>query len=117
MVRVNDEILKETANIIRSELKDPRLSSMTSVTKVDTSSDLKYCKIYVSIMGDEEQKKGALEGLKNANGFIRRLIAERINLRNTPELKFILDDSMEYSMKINKLLKDIHTGTRDEQEE
>ncbi len=104
ITRINDEILRETANIIRQELKDPRIGVMTSVVKVDTTNDLKYCKIYVSVMGDDKQKDEVLEGLKNASGFIRKQIASRINLRNTPEIKFILDDSLEYSLKISKLI-------------
>lgn len=109
MIRINDEILKEAANIIRAELKDPRMPKETlcSVTRADTTNDLKYCKIYVSVLGDDTQKKEVLEALKNASGFIRHEIAERINLRNTPELKFILDDSMEYSAKIEKLIDQV----------
>ncbi|MDR1531115.1 MAG: 30S ribosome-binding factor RbfA [Clostridiales bacterium] len=106
-MRINDEILKETANIIRAELKDPRISAMTSVTKVETSNDLKYAKIYVSVLGDEVQKAEVMTGLKSAQGFIRKQIAERINLRVTPELKFIMDSSLEHGMKISKLLSEI----------
>lgn len=102
--RINDEILKEVSQIIRSELKDPRVTTITSVTQVDTSSDLKYCKIYVSILGNEEEKGAALVGLKNSQNFIRKQLAQRINLRNTPEIKFELDNSLEYSMKISKLI-------------
>ena len=109
-MRINDEILKECANIFRTELKDPRISTMVSVTKVDTTSDLSYSKIYVSIMGDDEQKKEVLEGLKNAAGFIRGRIASSVNLRNTPELRFILDDSLEYSLKMSKLISDANKG-------
>jgi len=83
---------------------------MVSVTKVDTTSDLSYSKIYVSIMGDDEQKKEVLEGLKNAAGFIRGRIASSVNLRNTPELRFILDDSLEYSLKMSKLISDANKG-------
>ena len=110
LMRINDEILKECAGIFRTELKDPRISTMVSVTKVDTTSDLSYAKIYVSIMGDDEQKKEVLEGLKNAAGFIRGRIASSVNLRNTPELKFILDDSLEYSLKMSKLISDANKG-------
>jgi len=108
MIRVNDEIKKEVSEIIRSELKDPRVCTITSVLKTETTSDLKYCKIFVSILGDDNKKKEALEGLKNASGFIRKKIAERINLRNTPEIKFVLDDSLEYSFKISKIIDDIN---------
>ncbi len=108
MIRINDEIRKEVSEIIRSELKDPRVGTITSVLKVETTNDLKYCKIFVSILGDDEKKKEVMEGLKNAAGFIRKQIAVRINLRNTPELKFVLDDSLEYSIKISKIINDIN---------
>ena len=102
--RINDEILKEVSQIVRTELKDPRINTITSILKVDTSSDLKYCKIFVSILGDDSQKKEVLEGLTNSQGFIRKHLAKTINLRNTPEIKFVLDDSLEYSMKMSKLI-------------
>lgn len=105
--RINDEIMQEVAIIIRGELKDPRISTITSVTSVETSSDLKYCKIFVSILGDEKQKNEVLNGLDNSRGFIRKELARRINLRNTPELKFELDTSLDYSMKIEGLLDSI----------
>jgi len=113
LMRINDEILRECANILRQEIKDPRISTMVTVTKADTTSDLSYAKIFVSIMGDDAQKKEVLEGLKNASGFIRRGIAERINLRATPELKFVLDDSLEYSLKMAKLIKEANDGIID----
>lgn len=108
MIRINDEIRKEVSEIIRSGLKDPRVGTITSVLKVETTNDLKYCKIFVSVLGDDEKKKEVMEGLKNAAGFIRKQIAVRINLRNTPELKFVLDDSLEYSIKISKIINDIN---------
>ncbi len=107
MIRINDEIRKEVSEILRSELKDPRIGTITSVLKVETTNDLKYCKVYVSILGDEDKKKETIEVLKNASGYIRKLIAERINLRCTPEFKFILDDSLEYGIKISKLIDEI----------
>lgn len=106
--RINDEILREVANIIRLEIKDPRVGSMTTVVKVDTTNDLSQCKIFVSILGEKEQKEEVMEGLKNASGFIRKQLAERINLRNTPEVKFILDESLEYSIKISKLINEVN---------
>ncbi len=108
IIRINDEIQKEVSEIIRSDLKDPRIGVITSVLKVDTTSDLKYCKVYVSVLGDEDKKAEVLEVLKKAAGFIRSLIANRINLRVTPEFTFILDDSLEYSFKIDKIIKDIN---------
>lgn len=106
LIRISDEIKKEVAEIIRSEIKDPRISVITSVIKVDTTNDLKHAKIYVSVLGNDKEKNEVLEGLKNAKGFIRREIARRINLRNTPELNFILDTSLEYSDKIARLINE-----------
>ena len=109
MIRINDEILREVANIVRSEIKDHRVGSMVSVVKVDTTNDLKYCKIFVSVLGEsQEQKEEVMQGLKNASGFVRKQLAERINLRSTPEIKFVLDDSLEYSMKITKLINEVN---------
>lgn len=107
MIRINDEIQRELAQIIRSEVKDPRIGSLTSVIRVETTSDLKYCKVFVSVLGEPEEKESVMKGLKNAGGFIRHLLAERVNLRNTPELLFKLDDSVEYSVRMNKLIKEI----------
>jgi ribosome-binding factor A len=108
MIRINDEIMKEISNILRSDLKDPRIGIVTSVSKVDTTNDLKYCKVYISILGDDEKRKETMDVIKKASGFIRSLVARRINLRVTPEFTFILDDSLDYSFKIDKILKDIH---------
>ena len=107
MIRINDEIQKEISAIIRGDLKDPRIGVITSVLKVDTTNDLKYCKVYISVLGDEDKKQEVMGALKNAAGFIRSLIAQRINLRVTPELKFILDDSLEYSFKIDSLIRSV----------
>ena len=107
MTRVNDEITKELANIIRGELKDPRIGVMTSVLRVETTQDLKYCKIFITVLGNDEEKKEVMKGLKSASGYIRHLLAERINLRITPELMFRLDDSVEYGIKMSKLIEQI----------
>ena len=105
--RVNDAIFKEMSQIIRAELKDPRISAMTSVIRVETTPDLKYCKVYVSVFGGDEEKASVMKGLKNANGFIRRLIAQRVNLRITPELIFKLDESAEYAVHMDQLMAQI----------
>lgn len=105
--RINDEIFKEVSQIIRGELKDPRMGAMTSVVRVETTSDLKYCKIYVSVLGDEAQKDSVMKGLKNASGFIRHQLAQRVNLRFTPELTFKLDESAEYAVRMNQLMEQI----------
>ena len=105
--RINDEILKELSQIIRGELKDPRIGAMTSVIRVETTQDLKYCKVFVSVLGDEKEKENVMKGLKNAAGFIRRLIAQRINLRYTPEMLFKLDESAEYAIRMDQLINQI----------
>ncbi|MGL4790169.1 MAG: 30S ribosome-binding factor RbfA [Anaerotignaceae bacterium] len=107
MIRINDEIARELSQIIRTEVKDPRIGSMTSVIRAETTSDLKFCKVFVSVLGNDEDKASVMKGLKNAGGFMRRLIAERINLRNTPELIFKLDESVEYSVRMEKLISEI----------
>ena len=104
--RINAEVQKELSVII-SELKDPRISSMVTVTDAEVTVDLKYCTVYISIYGGEEAEKETLEGLKNASGFIRHELAERVNLRNTPELKFVMDRSLEYGIRMSKLIDEV----------
>lgn len=110
--RINDEISRELSVILRTEVKDPRIGVMTTVVRSQTTSDLKFCKVYVSIMGNDDEKKEVMQGLKNAASFIRHLIAERINLRHTPELTFIIDDSLEYSIKMSKLINEVSKNTK-----
>ena len=114
MIRINDEIQRELSQIIRTEVKDPRIGSLTSVIRVETTSDLKYCKVFISVLGNDEEKDGVMKGLKNAGGYIRHLPAERVNLRNTPELLFKLDNSVEYSVRMNALINEISKGNKAE---
>ena len=93
--RINGEVQKALSEIIRSELKDPRIHPMTSVVMVQVTPDLKFCKAYVSVLAGEEQAKDTLRGLKSAVGYIRTQLARKVNLRNTPELSFVLDQSIE----------------------
>ena len=102
--RINGEVQRELSNIIRGEIKDPRIHEMTSVVSVEVAPDLKTCKAYISVLGDEEAQKRTLEGLKSAEGYIRRTLAKNINLRNTPEVKFIPDQSIAYGVKMSKLI-------------
>lgn len=102
--RINGEVLKELSNIIRSEIKDPRINPMTSVVSVEVAPDLKTCKAYISVLGDEQSQKDTITGLKSAEGYIRRELARTVNLRNTPEIKFILDQSIEYGINMSKLI-------------
>ena len=113
LTRINDEIMREAAEIIRSEIKDPRVNTITSVTKAVVTNDLKLCRLYVSIMGGDDHKKEVISGLNSSKSFIRRLLAERVNLRNTPEISFHVDDSLDYSYKIDALLKQAVTNEDD----
>lgn len=105
--RINGEVLKELSNIIRSEIKDPRINPMTSVVSVEVAPDLKTCKAYISVLGDEQSQKDTITGLKSAEGYIRRELAKTVNLRNTPEIKFILDQSIEYGINMSKLIDEV----------
>ncbi len=111
--RVNSEVHREISEIIR-EVKDPRVGIMTSVTDVEVTPDLKYANIYISALGSEDASAKTLEGLKAANGFIRRELARRLNLRNTPELRFLADDSLAYGMKMHKLINELMQNTKSE---
>lgn len=116
-IRVNNEVMYELSNIIRNEIKDPRISPLTSVVAVEVTPDLKYCKAYISVLGDEKAGKDTIEGLKNAEGFVRRKLASSINLRNTPEVKFILDQSIEYGINMSKLIDEVNGGSNLEEED
>ena len=105
--RINGEVLKELSNIIRSEIKDPRINPMTSVVAVEVAPDLKTCKAYISVLGDEKSQKDTNTGLKSAEGYIRRQLARTVNLRNTPEIRFILDQSIEYGINMSKLIDEV----------
>lgn len=105
--RINGEVLKELSNIIRSEIKDPRINPMTSVVSVEVAPDLKTCKAYISVLGDEQSQKDTITGLNSAEGYIRRELARTVNLRNTPEIKFILDQSIEYGINMSKLIDEV----------
>lgn len=105
--RINGEVLKELSNIIRSEIKDPRINPMTSVVAVEVAPDLKTCKAYISVLGDEKSQKDTITGLKSAEGYIRRQLARTVNLRNTPEIRFIFDQSIEYGINMSKLIDEV----------
>ncbi len=105
--RINQEVQKELSVLISQELKDPRVNPMTSVVAAEVAPDLKTAKIYISVLGDEASQKSTLEGLKSAAPFLRSELARRINLRNTPELRFIGDQSIEYGVNMSKLIDDV----------
>lgn len=112
--RINGEVQRELSNIIR-ELKDPRVGIMTTVTGVEVAPDLKTCKAYISVLGDEQAKADTMAGLKSAAGFIRRELARTVNLRNTPEIRFIMDESIEYGMKMSKIIDDMEAKEQSEE--
>lgn len=105
--RINGEVLKELSSIIRGEIKDPRIHPMTSVMAVEVTPDLKTCKAYISVLGNDEAKKATITGLKSAEGYIRRQLAKNLNLRNTPEIRFILDESIEYGVNMSKMIDEV----------
>ena len=111
-IRINAEMQKELAHIIAREIKDPRISPMTSVVSVEVAPDLKTCKAYISVLGSEQEQEDTLSGLMSAHGFIKRALAKSINLRNTPDIRFIMDQSIEYgvnmSRKIDEINADLH---------
>jgi len=104
--RINGEVQKELSNIIRNEIKDPRIGMMTSVTAAEVAPDLKTCKVYISVFGDDEAKKETIRGLK----------AKTMNVRNTPELTFVLDESIEYGVTMSKLIDEV-THKEDKKDE
>lgn len=106
-VRINSEVQRELSGIIRNEVKDPRISPLTSVTSVLVAPDLKTCKAYISVLGDEDQAKETLAGLKNAEGFIRSQLARNLNLRNTPEIRFIWDQSIAYGVEMSRKIEEL----------
>jgi len=114
--RINGEVQRELANIIRSGIKDPRINPLTSVVAVEVAPDLKTCRAFISVFGDEESQIATLEGLKSAEGYIRRELARTINLRNTPEIRFILDQSIEYGVNMSRMIDRVVQTEKDEED-
>ena len=115
--RVNGEVMRVLAEVIRSEIKDPRINPMTSVVAVEVAPDLKTCKAWISVLGNEESQKDTLAGLKSAEGYIRNQLARKINLRNTPEIRFIIDQSIEYGVNMSRLIDDVTKDLKYDEEE
>lgn len=105
--RVNGEVHRVLAEIIRGEIKDPRISPWTSVVAVEVAPDLKSCKAWISVLGGEEVREATLQGLKSAEGFIKRKLAQTINLRNTPEITFVMDQSIEYGVNMSHKIDEV----------
>lgn len=107
--RINGEVKKELSILISREIKDPRINPMTSVIDVEVAPDLKTAKVYISVMGDEESRNETYQGLRSASSYMRSQLARRLNLRNTPELTFIMDSSIEYGVNMSKLIDEVNS--------
>ena len=110
--RINGEVQRVLAQIIRWEIKDPRIAPMTSVVAVEVAPDLKTCKAWISVLGDEKAQTDTLAGLQSAEGYIRGQIARTINLRNTPQIHFIMDQSIAYGVNMSKRIEEVVASDR-----
>lgn len=108
IARLSEEMKKEISLIIQNEIKDPRVPLLTSVTHVDLARDLRYAKVHISVYGEKEQKEKCIEGLTSAAGYIRREVGGRIKMRYTPELIFLIDESIEYGLNISRMIKEMN---------
>ncbi len=100
-------MLRELSSIIQGQIKDPRIHPMTSVTSVEVAPDLKTCRAYISVLGDEEALSQTIEGLRSAEGYIRRELASGVNLRNTPQIRFVPDRSISYAIRMSRMIDDV----------
>ena len=115
--RINDEVLRRLSEIIRGSIKDPRINPMTSIVSVEVAPDLKTCKAYVSVLGDEQSQKDTLAGLRSAEGYIRHSLAQSANLRHTPQITFIIDQSIEYGVNMSHLIDRVNSENRRQETE
>ena len=117
MIRINREFQRELSSLISMEVKDPRISPVTSVVSVDVAPDLKTSKVYISVLGDKEAQHNTLEGLKSAASFLRSQLAHNLNLRNTPELTFYVDQSIEYGVNMSQMIDEVMASEHDDEDE
>ena len=110
---VSQEVRRELSRLILDGVKDPRIAPLTTVTDTTVAPDLKTAKVYVSVYGDAEVKKNTMEGLKNAASYLRSMLAKNLNMRLTPQLFFVLDDSLDYAMKIDAMIDSLHKDEED----
>ena len=110
MDRVNVVLRQEISRVLTSELKDPRLSTVVSVTHVESSADLKHATVFISVLGDKDAKELTLTALKSAAGFIHRRVRKQISLRSVPALRFRLDESIEQGAELSKLISEVSPG-------
>lgn len=115
--RINGEVQRALADIIRGGIKDPRINPLTSVVAVEVAPDLKTCKAWISVLGDEKAIEDTLAGLKSAEGYIKNQLAKKINLRNTPEIHFIMDQSIAYGVSMSKLIDDVNKNIPNREED
>ena len=115
--RINGEVQRVLAEIIRGEIKDPRISPLTSVVAVEVAPDLKSCKAWISVLGNEEARNATYQGLRSSEGFIKSKLAKEINLRNTPSITFIMDQSIEYGVNMSKKIDDVMSSQEGNEEE
>jgi ribosome-binding factor A len=116
--RIEEEVKRELSDIINNDLKDPRIKGLISITKVSVSRDLKHSKVYISILGKENESGDVLKALKSGRGYIRREVSHRLNLRSTPEFEFIHDHSIEQGTYISELIeKTIHPKQEEDNNE
>ncbi|MHC1750526.1 MAG: 30S ribosome-binding factor RbfA [Cellulosilyticaceae bacterium] len=116
IIRINEAIRKELSDLIRFEIKDPRVNNtMVSVLDVETTTDLKHCKVFISVL-DDSKKEDVLNGLVAAGGFLRKEVARRVNLRNTPQFTFKLDESIQYGMHMSKMISDVMKDTESKED-
>lgn len=115
--RINEEVLRKLSEILRGSIKDPRIHPMTSIVSVEVAPDLKTCKAYVSVLGDEQSQKDTLAGLRSAEGYIRRSLAQSANLRHTPQITFIIDQSIEYGVNMSHLIDRVNRKADEEDAE
>lgn len=113
--RMNGEVQRVLSRIIAQDIKDPRIHPMTSVVSVDVTPDLKYAKVYVSVLGSQEEKESTGIGLKSAASHIRSRLAKNLNLRNTPELTFVIDDSIEYGVNMSRRIDELNHPEQEDQ--
>ena len=114
--RINTEVQRELSNILRGGIKDPRVAPMTSVVAVEVAPDLKTCKAYISVLGDKKAQEDTITGLQSAEGYIRRELARKLNMRNTPEIKFVMDQSIAYGVAMSKMIDDVTRDLKEEEE-
>ncbi len=108
--RINGEVQRVLAEIIRGDIKDPRINPLTSVVAVEVAPDLKTCKAWISVLGDDKAREDTYKGLKSAEGYIKNQLAKTVNLRNTPEITFIMDQSIEYGVNMSKKIDEVMKG-------